>query len=215
MDEWTNNHCYLHLAGCYCRGRLGLPRVTSDSDAVAAGLTAGLRLGKFKRNAGLPRVRRVLGTLRGFAPDTLLDVGSGRGAFLWPLLDEFPVLWVTAIDLNAQRVEDLQALTRGGVQRLSASRMDATSLTLADQSVDGVTLLEVLEHMPEPERAVRHAVRVARRFVIASVPLHEDDNPEHLHLLSADVLSGMFQRCGAPNVRFSYVPGHLLAVVPL
>ena len=39
-----------------------------------------LRLHRFKRTAGLPRVRRVLGALKGFAPETLLDVGSGRGA---------------------------------------------------------------------------------------------------------------------------------------
>jgi hypothetical protein len=32
----------------------------------------------------LPRVRKVLGVLRGVHPANLLDVGSGRGAFLWP-----------------------------------------------------------------------------------------------------------------------------------
>ena len=49
------------------------------------------KLHKFKRIDELPRVRRVIGMLRGaLRPTSLLDVGSGRGAFLWPLLDAFP-----------------------------------------------------------------------------------------------------------------------------
>jgi hypothetical protein len=40
---------------------------------IDAGLTAGLRLHKFKRTMGLARVERVLGILRGLAPECLLD----------------------------------------------------------------------------------------------------------------------------------------------
>ena len=54
-------------------------------------------------------LHRVLGLLRGLlgaslelAAPRLLDVGSGRGAFLWPLLDAFPRLRVTAIDREAR-----------------------------------------------------------------------------------------------------------------
>src|SRR5262249_58033931 len=68
---------------------------------IAAGQEAELRLHRFKRTMGLPRVRKTLGALRGLAPDSLLDVGSGRGAFLWPLLDAFPALPVTTLDLLA------------------------------------------------------------------------------------------------------------------
>ncbi|HET8911213.1 MAG TPA: hypothetical protein VFN23_07110 [Ktedonobacteraceae bacterium] len=58
-----------------------------------------LRLHRFKRTMELPRVRKVLGTLKGIQPDSLLDIGSGRGAFLWPLLDSFPYLPVIFIFL--------------------------------------------------------------------------------------------------------------------
>jgi len=45
------------------------------------GISAGLRLHKFKANSELPPVRRVLGILQRLSPNSLLDIGSGRGTF--------------------------------------------------------------------------------------------------------------------------------------
>ena len=42
----------------------------------------GIELYHFKRTELLPRVRKVLGFLKGVYFETLLDVGSGRGVFL-------------------------------------------------------------------------------------------------------------------------------------
>src|SRR5687768_6558356 len=79
---------YLDLSASYARGKLKLPSDLPAEDAFRAALDAGVRIFRFKRNASLPRVQRVLGILRGLAPSSLLDVGSGRGTFLWPFLDE-------------------------------------------------------------------------------------------------------------------------------
>ena len=93
MDDASH---YRRLAACYARGALG--RLELDDDgAIAAAEEAGLRMHRFKRTGELPRVRAVLGVLRGLAVTSLGDVGSGRGAFLWPLLDAMPGVQVTAI----------------------------------------------------------------------------------------------------------------------
>jgi SAM-dependent methyltransferase len=215
LQDFDARYYYTDLAASFCRGRLGLGVGTTDQDAIRAGVTAGLKLFKFKRNTELPRVRHVLGVIRGMAPQSLLDVGSGRGTFLWPLLDELPDLAVTAIDVNPQRAEDLAAVSRGGVTRLHALRGDAMDLHLADASIDGVTMLEVLEHMPEPDRALREAVRVARRFIVLTVPSRADDNPEHLHLLTRDKIRDMFGGNQRARVRFHEVRSHLIAVATL
>jgi hypothetical protein len=81
---------FTELAAAFVRGRLPDAPPLPAGELIALGRRAGLRLHKFKSNAGLPRVRRVLGVLRGLAPADLLDVGSGRGTFLWPMLDAFP-----------------------------------------------------------------------------------------------------------------------------
>jgi ubiquinone/menaquinone biosynthesis C-methylase UbiE len=204
---------YVNLAAAFVRGKLGaMPQLSAD-EIIQAGLTAGLRLHKFKRNAELPRVRKVLGVLRGLAPENLLDVGSGRGTFLWPLLDGFADLPVTAIDFSERRAADIEAVRRGGIERLTAVRGDATAQPFAGKSFAVVTLLEVMEHMLAPEKAAAEALRVASRFVVVSVPSKEDDNPEHLHLLDQARLETMFLSAGAKNIKFDFVLNHLLAVI--
>lgn len=186
-----------------------------DADLAALvqlGRAQGLRLHRFKRTMGLPRVQAVLGILRGIGPSELLDIGSGRGAFLWPLLDALPWLPVTATDLLEYRVADAQRVADGGVANLSAARLDVTDLPFAACSFDVVTMLEVLEHIPDTAAALRSVLRVARRFVILSVPSRPDDNPEHIHLFSAAQLSALLREHGAARVSIEQVPGHLIAV---
>lgn len=202
---------YRWLAAAYARGALGQPALTDD-DAVAAATAAGLRLHRFKRTAELPRVRAVIGILRGLGATSLGDLGTGRGAFVWPLLDELPALTVVATDVLPHRVADLAAVARGGVTRLTALRTDAAALGLADASADVVTALEVLEHVADPAPVAREALRVARRAVIATVPAHADDNPEHLRLFDRASLAALWQGAGARRVTLDAVRGHLIAV---
>ena len=208
MDE----RYYDELAAAFVRGRLG-PHDEDDGDVAAIlrrGRAGGLALHKFKRAVELPRVRKVVGILRALAPERLLDVGSGRGTFLWPLVDAFATLSVTAIDHSARRAADIGAVACGGISRLHAAQMDAQALAFADDSFDVVTLLEVLEHLPSPARAAAEALRVARRFVVASVPSKPDDNPEHIHLFDAAALERLF--AGAAKVQCDYVLNHIVMV---
>ena len=214
MDDKTelDERDYLELATAFVRGRLGI----WEGDAEAAfeqGKAAGLKLHKFKRTADLPRVQRVIGALRGLAPAHLLDVGSGRGVFLWPLLAAMPWLPVLAIDLDPLRAADLGAVARGGIGRLRAARMDVERLALADGSVDVATTLEVLEHVADLARAAAELVRVTRRAIVVSVPSQPDDNPQHIHLFTRPSLEQLFLSSGARRVSVEYVPGHMIAVV--
>jgi ubiquinone/menaquinone biosynthesis C-methylase UbiE len=179
------------------------------------GQAAGFKMHQFKRTMELARVSKVLGILQGIAPATLLDVGSGRGAFLWPLLDRFGSLKVTAIDCNPLRARDLQAVSLGGLSALRGELMDLTELRFDDNCFDVVTALEVLEHIPNYQTGIREAVRVARRFVIASVPSKPDDNPEHIHLLTSDRLGAAFEQAGCRRIRFESVLNHLIVIASM
>lgn len=206
---------YAEPAAAFVRGRLVDAPDGSAEDLVRLGLASGLRLHKFKRSGTLPRVRSVLGMLRGLSPTDLLDIGTGRGVFLWPLLDQFPELSVTAVDRDPRRIDDLRSVAAGGFDRLRPVPGDVCRLEMPDKSVDGVTILEVLEHLADPARAVAEVVRVARRFVIASVPSRPDDNPEHIRLFNERSLGALFAAAGVRRFACSYVLNHLVAVAKL
>ena len=59
------------------------------------------------------------------------------------------------------------------------------------------------------------AVRLARRYVVVTVPSKPDNNPEHIHLLTKDKLTGLFLRAGCEKLKFGGVSGHLMAVASL
>jgi hypothetical protein len=219
---------YTRLAAAYVRGRLKYDPVCAaqpqlfapplDAPApealqalVELGQAHGLRLHRFKYTMGLPRVQKVLGILRGIQPADLLDIGSGRGAFLWPLLDAFPHLPVTAVDTLDYRVADIQAVRDGGVTTLTARQADATALDFPDRQFDLVTMLEVLEHIPACAQALAEVCRVARRFLLLSVPSRPDDNPEHIHLFSEQQLRELLQPHAA-RVSVEHVHNHLIVV---
>lgn len=207
------DHYYKAFAVAYVRGTYPELGDADEERLLRVAKQRGLRLHRFKRTAGLPRVRKVIGVLKGFGPQTLLDIGSGRGAFLWPLLDEIPAIKVTAIDVLPHRVDDINAVRRGGVDRVEAMQHGAEALPWPDASFDAVTILEVLEHVADPAPVAAQVVRVARSVVIATVPAKADDNPEHIRLFNRDSLARLFQRAGARDVRIDHVLNHMVAVV--
>lgn len=214
------------LAAAYVRGRSGpeaLPDGLGDiplgaltdgelERLVELGREAGWKLYPFKKKDDLPRVSAVLGFLRGIGPESLLDVGSGRGVFLFPFLRDFPEVPVTSVDLLPHRAAVLEDLRRGGLTRLTALVQDICTWDAPDGAFDVVSLLEVLEHIPAVERAVRSAVRLARRYVVVTVPSKPDNNPEHIHLLTREKLTCLFRQAGCGRLQFGGVNGHLLLI---
>jgi SAM-dependent methyltransferase len=185
----------------------------ADCEALMEiGQAAELKLYRFKNHEELPRVKKVIGFLKAVQPESLLDVGSGRGVFLFPFLKEFPWVPVTSLDLLPHRVEMLDTLRMGGVDTLTAQQADICSWNAPDGSFDVVTLLEVLEHIPQVEAAVQNALRLAKRFVVVTVPSKPDDNPEHIHLLTKDKLTKIFADAGCRKLRFDGVYGHLVMI---
>jgi SAM-dependent methyltransferase len=94
--------------------------------------------------------------------ERVLDLGCGLGGYSKVLAERG--LDVTALDVMPEYVERARAL---GVR---ADRYDGERLPLADDSVDTVFMLEVIEHLEDPAALLREARRVARRNVLLSTP---------------------------------------------
>ncbi len=183
---------------------------------LEAGRKANLKLYPFKKGTqGLQRVRRVTGFLHSISFETMLDVGSGRGVFLMPFMKEFPLVRVMALDLLEKKVAFLNELADGGFPLLHAEQKNICDQPFPENSFDVVTLLEVLEHIPEVEKAVEAAVRMAKQFVVVTVPSRPDNNPEHIHLLTKDRLTQLFMKAGCMRLHFDGVEGHLFLVAAI
>ena len=96
---------------------------------------------------------------------SILDLGCGDGSFLECLCREVPGIHVRGADVSET------ALAAAHARGLEVIRLD---LSEAEAEVprghDVITLLEVIEHVPDAEAVVRKAAAAARKYLIVSVP---------------------------------------------
>jgi ubiquinone/menaquinone biosynthesis C-methylase UbiE len=126
----------------------------------------------------------VLGILKSVRPRHILDVGSGRGRALWPMLNTLSKTSIICVDPVPWRCEVINAVHNGGVERVQAVPGDVLDIPYRDNYFDVVTALEVLEHIPLAEDALRQMMRLASKFVVVTVPSKPDNNPEHVHFFN-------------------------------
>ena len=111
----------------------------------------------------------------------LLDLGCGVGGYSRVLANEG--FDVQALDVNPAYV----AIARGlGVD---ARQYDGVRIPLADGAVETVFMVEVLEHVPQPERLIAEVARVASKNVVVTVPNNTQRFNEMIawsHMLDVD-----------------------------
>jgi len=103
--------------------------------------------------------------IRSISPKRVLDIGCGEGVILEQLRAYHPAP-STGIDLDPARI--YLAKSRSGDIPFIIG--DAQELPYEDNSFDFVMILEVLEHVGEPDIVLREAFRVTSKFLLASVP---------------------------------------------
>jgi ubiquinone/menaquinone biosynthesis C-methylase UbiE len=101
----------------------------------------------------------------GLEPSLVVEVGAGEGRITQRLVERFPDAAVIGLDL-------LDGELAGEWDELGLPMFfgDATSLPFVDSSVDLVVGLEMLEHVPRPDRALREIARVCGGTAVLSVP---------------------------------------------
>ncbi len=140
---------------------------------------------------------------------SLLDVGTGNGAFLEFVADERPE--ISAVGLERSRAAIAHAVASAPIMAGSGEQ-----LPFGDRSIDVVSALEVIEHYPHGvyEASLREMERVAERNILISVPYRErrmsvlcpccgcSFNP-HYHMRSFDesVMQGLFAGFECTEIR--------------
>ena len=136
----------------------------------------------------------VMSLIRG---TTVLDVGCCFG-FL-PLLaaDRDSRLRVVGTDLVPSAVALAGRISRARGSRARFAAADLMALPVADEAVDTVLAVHVLEHLPAEVSALALAQlrRVARHRVVVAVPLEAAPDPTFGHVQAFDL--GRLARIGA------------------
>ncbi|HEX6660035.1 MAG TPA: class I SAM-dependent methyltransferase [Ilumatobacter sp.] len=103
--------------------------------------------------------------LDGLQPEVVVEIGAGEGRITERLVARFPDATVVGLDLPATNLaeewDEIEVPMFFG---------DATRMPFVDASIDLVVGLEVLEHVPQPERALADIARVCRGTAVLSVP---------------------------------------------
>ena len=101
------------------------------------------------------------------SPESILDVGCGEGVLTSEWAERLEGR-IVGIDLPDPKLEaEWQKRQR---PNLEYKAEEATSLSFGADEFDMATAIEVLEHVPDPEATVAEMARVAKRWLLVSVP---------------------------------------------
>jgi 2-polyprenyl-3-methyl-5-hydroxy-6-metoxy-1,4-benzoquinol methylase len=102
------------------------------------------------------------------APESALDVGCGEGVLTERFAERLGTGRVAGVDLEDPKLR--AEWDRRARPNLEFRSYDGGDLPFRRNDFDIVCAIEVLEHVPDPERTLAEMVRVARRHVLVSVP---------------------------------------------
>ena len=100
-----------------------------------------------------------------FRGKSIVDIGCGDGFLLKELLGKYKDIKVLGLDISSIALEKAK---ENGIESVLCDITER--LPFEDNSFDSALLLDVLEHLFQPEPVLKEAVRVARDYVYISVP---------------------------------------------
>lgn len=148
-----------------------------------------------------PFQRRFIATVAGVSPQSLLEVGTGEGFLLERLHQRLPQTRMVGLDVVESFVNEGHRI----FPHLDLRVGDIYHINEPDNSWDVVVASEILEHLDHPEEALRELKRVAKNYVVLSVPWEPffrlgnlvrgghlktfGNHPEHINHWSAESFS--------------------------
>jgi 2-polyprenyl-3-methyl-5-hydroxy-6-metoxy-1,4-benzoquinol methylase len=146
----------------------------SPSGQAAAAVPTGNTYDKY--GSSNPVVRRLMSSFQGTldelftkaSPGSVLDVGCGEGVLTARWAQQLSTGRVVGIDLDDPKLRGEWALRERG--NLEFMAMPADNLAFADDEFELAAAIEVLEHVPDPDRALSEMARVANSHLLVSVP---------------------------------------------
>jgi ubiquinone/menaquinone biosynthesis C-methylase UbiE len=155
----------------------------------------------------------LLAEIKKINPSSVLDVGAGEGFTLEMIRKNNICKQLEGIEY----VDEAIVLGKKLHPKVKIKKGDIYALPYKDNSFDLIICTEVLEHLEDPDKALRELKRVSRKYVLLSVPnepfftfqrlirgkniLHFGAHPEHIQHWS----TGAFQKVVAKQLTIASI----------
>jgi 2-polyprenyl-3-methyl-5-hydroxy-6-metoxy-1,4-benzoquinol methylase len=148
----------------------GTGEVTVSSDGIVTGNTYD------KYGSSNPVVRRLMAAFEGQLqelfelsnPASVLDIGCGEGVLVHRWAQQRSDARIVGIDLEEESIQ--AGWRQRQAPNLEYRVMPAEDLPFEQDEFELASAIEVLEHVPDPERTVAEMARCASRHLLVSVP---------------------------------------------
>lgn len=164
------------------------------------------KLHRFKKTdlGTLKRVKDIIGIIKSlkYEIQSIVDFGSQRGALLFPLIDNFPDIEFTSVDISDEVASFLKKIENHNAYNMKFIKGDITTVIspIESNSADIVIASEILEHLEKPLDAIIEAKRIAKKYILITVPSKPDNNPEHIQFFQIDDMIKLLKKAGIENV---------------
>ena len=148
------------------------PEITVDDAGVVTGNTYD------KYGSNNPVVKRLMANFEATLDElfteagakSLLDVGCGEGVLVYKWAQRIAPGRIVGLDLEEASIQAGWAERQADNLEYRIMDVSQKGLPFADDEFDLATAIEVLEHVPDPAATVAEMARVAKRFLLVSVP---------------------------------------------
>jgi ubiquinone/menaquinone biosynthesis C-methylase UbiE len=140
---------------------------------------------------GKERFKKITKLMKQLDFSSLLDVGCGSGKYL---IDKS-----AGVDISRGYLRQAKTRAMQKCLRVDLFQVDNTKLPFCSNSFDLVLCSEVLEHTVDWQGALRELIRVAKKYILVSVPGH--------------TMFSIFQRDKSKSLN-EYGKGHLHDITP-
>ena len=128
-------------------------------------------------------------------PKKIIELGAGEGYLSRLIALKFPNGHIVTSDVNESELK-FRKLNLKDLKNVSHKTVDAQDIKYPDNTFDLVICSEVLEHIPDPVKAINEIYRITSKFALLSVP-----NEPIFHLLNIPRLKYL--------KTFGNCPGHI------
>ncbi|MEA2064873.1 MAG: class I SAM-dependent methyltransferase [Patescibacteria group bacterium] len=111
-------------------------------------------------------IRQIVETVQSLKINSILDAGCGEGLIMHNIIKKIPEIKINGFDISNSALKNAKKILPSSY----FFQGDITNIKLFDNFYDLAIALEILEHLENPEAALKELKRATKKYCLISVP---------------------------------------------